>query len=161
MRWNDGAMRLWDYYSMRPLLVLLERLWGSLGASLTALGASLGALGRVLGASWRDLGASWGDLGASLGLLWRSWVPLEWSVGGMLPQLIFLTIFGPILDRSWEPKWFPKLFQIESKNHNEELSLLEPSWTSLGSVWGSISVPKLIEFHWFKQFPWISHFWGR
>ena len=32
------------------LLVLLERLWGSLGASLTALGASLGALGRVLGA---------------------------------------------------------------------------------------------------------------
>ena len=35
---------------MRPLLVLLERLWGSLGASLTALGASLGVLGRVLGA---------------------------------------------------------------------------------------------------------------
>ena len=34
---------------MRPLLVLLERLWGSLGASLTALGASLGVLGRVLG----------------------------------------------------------------------------------------------------------------
>ena len=33
---------------MRPLLVLLERLWGPLGASLTALGASLGALGRVL-----------------------------------------------------------------------------------------------------------------
>ena len=31
---------------MRPL----ERLWGPLGASLTALGASLGALGRVLGA---------------------------------------------------------------------------------------------------------------
>ena len=35
---------------MRPLLVLLERLWGPLGASLTALGASWGALGRVLGA---------------------------------------------------------------------------------------------------------------
>ena len=35
---------------MRPLLVLLERLWGPLGASLTALGASLGVLGRVLGA---------------------------------------------------------------------------------------------------------------
>ena len=34
---------------MRPLLVLLERLWGSLGASLTPLGASLGVLGRVLG----------------------------------------------------------------------------------------------------------------
>ncbi len=30
--------------------MLLERVWGSLGASLTALGASLGALGRVLGA---------------------------------------------------------------------------------------------------------------
>ncbi len=30
--------------------MLLERLWGPLGASLTALGASLGALGRVLGA---------------------------------------------------------------------------------------------------------------
>ena len=30
--------------------MLLEGLWGSLGASLTALGASLGALGRVLGA---------------------------------------------------------------------------------------------------------------
>ena len=35
---------------MRPLLVLLERPWGPLGASLTALGASLGVLGRVLGA---------------------------------------------------------------------------------------------------------------
>ena len=32
------------------LLVLLGRLRGSLGASLTALAASLGALGRVLGA---------------------------------------------------------------------------------------------------------------
>ena len=38
------------------LLVLLERLWGSLGASLTALGASLGALGR----SWELFGGSWG-----------------------------------------------------------------------------------------------------
>ncbi len=31
-------------------MVLLERVWGSLGASLTTLGASLGVLGRVLGA---------------------------------------------------------------------------------------------------------------
>ena len=30
--------------------MLVERLWGPLGASLTALVASLGALGRVLGA---------------------------------------------------------------------------------------------------------------
>ena len=30
--------------------MLLERLWGSLGASLTALGASSGVLGMVLGA---------------------------------------------------------------------------------------------------------------
>ena len=36
--------------SVTPPLVLLERLWGSLGASLTALGASLGVIGRVLGA---------------------------------------------------------------------------------------------------------------
>ena len=43
---------------MRPLLVLLERLWGPLGASLTALGASWGALGRVLGALRELLGTS-------------------------------------------------------------------------------------------------------
>ena len=43
---------------MRPLLVLLERLWGPLGASLTALGASWGALGRVLGALRGLLGTS-------------------------------------------------------------------------------------------------------
>ena len=41
---------------MRPLLVLLERLWGPLGASLTALGASWGALGRVLRSSSGALG---------------------------------------------------------------------------------------------------------
>ena len=35
---------------MRPLLVLLERLWGPLRTSLTALGASWGALGNILGA---------------------------------------------------------------------------------------------------------------
>ena len=35
---------------MRPLSVLLGRLWGPLGASLTAPGASWGVLGRVLGA---------------------------------------------------------------------------------------------------------------
>ena len=43
---------------LKNLLVLLERLWGSLGASLTALGASLGALGRVLGALWELLETS-------------------------------------------------------------------------------------------------------
>ena len=41
---------------MRPLLVLLERLWGPLRASLTALGASWGALGRVLRSSSGALG---------------------------------------------------------------------------------------------------------
>ena len=54
---------------MRPLLVLLERLWGPLGASLTALGASLGALGRVLGALRELLGglfeSSWNLSGDS------------------------------------------------------------------------------------------------
>ena len=50
---------------MRPLLVLLERLWGPLGASLTALGASWGPL-RV---SLTALGASWGALGRVLGAL--------------------------------------------------------------------------------------------
>ena len=35
---------------MRPLLVLLERLWVTLGAYLRGHGASWGALGRVLGA---------------------------------------------------------------------------------------------------------------
>ena len=43
---------------MRPLLVLLQRLWGPLGASLTALGASTGVLGRVLGALRELLGTS-------------------------------------------------------------------------------------------------------
>ena len=43
---------------MNPLLVLLERLWAPLGASLTALGASWGALGRVLGALRELLGTS-------------------------------------------------------------------------------------------------------
>ena len=43
---------------MGPLLVPLERLWGCLGASLTALGASWGALGRVLGALRELLGTS-------------------------------------------------------------------------------------------------------
>ena len=43
-------MRLRYFETMKPLLVLLERLWGPPGASLTALGASLGVLGRVLGA---------------------------------------------------------------------------------------------------------------
>ena len=38
--------------------MLLERLWGSLGASLTALGASLGALGRVLRTLWELLETS-------------------------------------------------------------------------------------------------------
>ena len=43
---------------MIPLLLLLERLWGPLGESLTALGASWGALGRVLGALRELLGTS-------------------------------------------------------------------------------------------------------
>ena len=43
---------------MRPLLVLWERLWGPLRASLTALGASWGALGRVFGALRELLGTS-------------------------------------------------------------------------------------------------------
>ena len=50
---------------MRSLLVLLERLWGPLGASLTALGASWGALGRVLGALRGLLGTS---------LLWKPFI---------------------------------------------------------------------------------------
>ena len=41
---------------MRPLLLLLERLWGPLGASLTALGVSWGALARALGARREPLG---------------------------------------------------------------------------------------------------------
>ena len=43
---------------MKPLLVLLERLWGPLRACLTALGASWGALGRVFGALRELLGTS-------------------------------------------------------------------------------------------------------
>ena len=43
---------------MRPLLVLLGRLWGPLGASLTALGASWGAPGTILGALRELLGTS-------------------------------------------------------------------------------------------------------
>ena len=41
---------------MKPLLVLLERLWDPLGASSTALGASWGALEGVLGALLELLG---------------------------------------------------------------------------------------------------------
>ena len=60
---------------MRPLLVLLERLWGPLGASLTALGASWGALGRVLGALRGLLGTS---------LLWKPFIfeKLRFRLGG-------------------------------------------------------------------------------
>ena len=43
---------------MRPLLVLLDRIWGPLGASLTALGASWRALGSILGALRELLGTS-------------------------------------------------------------------------------------------------------
>ena len=43
-------MKRLGYETMRPLLVILERLGDPLGASLTALGASLGVIGRVLGA---------------------------------------------------------------------------------------------------------------
>ena len=43
---------------MKPLLLLLERLWGPLGASLTALGVSWGALARALGARRELLGTS-------------------------------------------------------------------------------------------------------
>ena len=39
---------------LKPLVMLLERSWSSLGASLTALGVSLGALGCVSG-SLREL----------------------------------------------------------------------------------------------------------
>ena len=38
--------------------MLLERLWGPLGISLTALGASLGALEKVLGTLRELLGTS-------------------------------------------------------------------------------------------------------
>ena len=41
---------------MGPLLVLLERLWGPLGASLTSLWASWVSLGKVLGALRELLG---------------------------------------------------------------------------------------------------------
>ena len=43
--------------------MLLERLWGSLGASLTALGASW----SLFGGSWMGLGSSWEALGDGLG----------------------------------------------------------------------------------------------
>ena len=44
--------------TMKPLLVLLERLWNPLGASLPALGVSWGALARALGARRELLGTS-------------------------------------------------------------------------------------------------------
>ena len=53
-------MKRQGYETMKPLLVLLERLWNPLGASLTALGASWEALGRVLGALRELFGSSWG-----------------------------------------------------------------------------------------------------
>ena len=64
--WHDEVMKLWLQHILRHelesvhiynrkrclkhLLVLLERIWSSVGASLRALEASLGALGWVLGA---------------------------------------------------------------------------------------------------------------
>ena len=50
-------MKRLGYETMRPLLVILECLWGPLGASLTALGASWGALGSSSGALGDVLGA--------------------------------------------------------------------------------------------------------
>ena len=49
-------MKRLGYETMRPLLVILERFGGPIGASLTALGASWGALGRVLRSSSGALG---------------------------------------------------------------------------------------------------------
>ena len=51
---------------MTPLLVLLERLWGPLRASLTALGAFWGAL-EALGGAIAFLGSFWWRLGCLLG----------------------------------------------------------------------------------------------
>ena len=99
-------------------LHLLRPSWGipevtlrSLGRSWIPLGASWEPLGRVLGASWGILR----PLGEVLGLFGRSWGLLEWSFGGMLPQLIFKIIFGLILDRSWGPKGSPNRPQIGPK----------------------------------------------
>ena len=100
-----------------------------------------------MGASWEGLGGFLGDLEASWGRLGRSWGLLEWSVGGMLPQLIFFMIFGSILDRSWGPKGSPNRFKIEGKNKHEKCSLLEPSWTRLGPVLGRFGVDLGVKNH--------------
>ena len=60
------------------------------------LGASCGLLGRAL----RPLGGLLGPLGALLGLLGV----VFW---GYVAAVIFLSIFGSILDRSWGPQGSP------------------------------------------------------
>ena len=108
---------------------------------------------------------------AGVSPLWPLGALLGWSVGGMLPQL---HVFLRILVRFWTdlgvqkaPKidleWVPKRSKIECKNHNKQLSLLEPSWTLLGSVlghfWGELGVKShwiLFIFKWFREH---SHFW--
>ena len=62
-------MRLRDYKTMKPLLLLLERLWGPLESRRVLFWSSW----SVFGGSWRglgdSLGASFGVPGVSLGAL--------------------------------------------------------------------------------------------
>ena len=63
-------MRLRDYKTMKPLLLLLERLWGPLenrrvlfGSSWSVVWGSWMRLGDSLGAYFGDPGVSFGALG--------------------------------------------------------------------------------------------------
>ena len=93
-----------------------------------------------MGWSWELLGRSWGGLGSS-------WGGLRASRGGPVEAWRCSLIFDRFLVRFWidlgdpkgpkmEPKRRPKQTKIEAQIQHENLSLLGPFWSGLGSVLG-------------------------
>ena len=147
---------------------ILGHSWGHFEESRAVLDPSW----SLLGGSWGLPGGSWGLLGRSWGLLGHSWGLLEWSVGAMLPQLIFLwflvrfwTDLGVQKAPQIDAKWVPKRSKIGGKNYHEKRSLLEPSWIRLGPVLGRFGIDLGVKNHEislvFKGFRENSHFWPR
>ena len=108
---------------------------GVRGGSGRPLGGSWGSPGGVRGASWGSLGRSWGDLGVTF--------------KAVRFRIVFLIDFerqkGAQREAFWEPKWSQNRSQNDSKSKSifksEEIpfkTVLEPSWSRLGSILGHL-----------------------
>ena len=163
------AKQSWDaiaksHESFRREITFIETILGHSWGHFEESRAVLGPSWSLLGGSWGLPEGSWGLLGMSWGLLGHSWGLLEWSVGGMLPQLIFLMIFGSILDRSWGPKGSqngskmgPKTVQNRRQKSTWKMiafgTLLDPSWARLEPFWGRSWGQKSLIFLGFIKVP--------